>query len=373
MNVSFDKTDRLIAIIETARHTLSLVEYLACGFEEKCKKSEFQPLFNRLVEITNSDDDETTKSTNREKAFADHYQLHLNKKIDGRGMLTHIFDENEVIRYLARAYWQVQTGVKYRPNNNLRETLSKQYPDDPYLDIIEDVLLKQEPLIEDIEAEFWANCPDVNQIDAFCNIYRERWRGKLSRADMKHYDFQALLFNETNKLHRGLAALRECGLLSISERFVEARLHHTAQSINYRCDSVVTMFQKFKAMTKPSVPVANIPPNGTLHLPESLNTPRAQKYISKAVKAGLVELTSTGGKWIGGTKVLLAYFCKRLFCENDNGTDNRQPFPEAALNQYWNVSRLGRACSQIISNKSGNGKPKNHQIIDILFSKEATD
>ncbi len=96
-------------------------------------------------------------------------------------------------------------------------------------------------------------------------------------------------------------------------------------------------------------------------------------YILKAVKAGLVELTTTSARWIGGTQALLAYFCQRVYCENDNGTDNGQPFPESALNQFWGASRLGKARSQNANNKNTNGKPKGHQNIDNLFEYEAAN
>ena len=111
--------------------------------------------------------------------------------------------------------------------------------------------------------------------------------------------------------------------------------------------------------------VTPIPTTSTT-IPTALDTPRAQKYILKAVEAGLAEHTATGMKWKGKTQMLLAYFCQRVWCETDEGKDNRQPFPEKALNQFWGCSRLGKARTQYISNKNG-GKPGNFETIDKLF------
>lgn len=79
MNLNFDKTDRLIEIIENTCRVLMRIEHGASSFLHDYSKPDFKALCDKLVDITNSDDDEATKRVKRECAFADYYRLRLNK------------------------------------------------------------------------------------------------------------------------------------------------------------------------------------------------------------------------------------------------------------------------------------------------------
>lgn len=102
--------------------------------------------------------------------------------------------------------------------------------------------------------------------------------------------------------------------------------------------------------------------NGAFSLPLELDTPRARKYIGKAIEAGFIASTGEGLKW-SMTKAKLAYFLQRIYCIDDNGKDNGQRFPESALDELFGVNRLGKARSQLADHKV----KMNYEDIDSLF------
>lgn len=105
----------------------------------------------------------------------------------------------------------------------------------------------------------------------------------------------------------------------------------------------------------------------TLDLPTELNTDRAKKYFSLAINEGFISYSNGVYKSKFRTKALLAYFLKLVFCYNDNGCDNEAVFPDKALNILFSESRLGKAKTQLINNKNGDGKPKGYEAVDKLF------
>lgn len=107
--------------------------------------------------------------------------------------------------------------------------------------------------------------------------------------------------------------------------------------------------------------------NINLVLPTELNTDRAKKYFSLAIKEGTISYSNGVYKSNFRTKALLAYFLELVFCYNDNGCDNRADFPDKALNILFGESRLGKARTQLTNNKNGGGKPKGYEIVDRLF------
>lgn len=94
-------------------------------------------------------------------------------------------------------------------------------------------------------------------------------------------------------------------------------------------------------------------------LPTKLNTERGRKYLRKAIEAGIIIQTDIGYKKNGITKAQLAYLCRCIFGDAS--------FPDAELSVLFGESRLGKANSQLLNNKEGNGKPKGFQDIDRLF------
>jgi hypothetical protein len=95
-------------------------------------------------------------------------------------------------------------------------------------------------------------------------------------------------------------------------------------------------------------------------LPKSLNTLRAKMYFLKALDDGLICLSNGKySKGVGVTKALLAYFLRCVY--NGGG------FPEKELSLLFGESRLGKAVSQLMDNKTGGGKPKGYERVDRLF------
>jgi hypothetical protein len=102
-----------------------------------------------------------------------------------------------------------------------------------------------------------------------------------------------------------------------------------------------------------------------VNLTKELDTNRTQKYIPKAITAGIIIKTDTGYKKIGISKAQLAYFLELIYCRDNEGKDNGKDFPETSLNTIFGESRLGKARGQYINNKDG--KPKGYEIIERIF------
>lgn len=73
-------------------------------------------------------------------------------------------------------------------------------------------------------------------------------------------------------------------------------------------------------------------------LPSELDSESTKKYFARAVEAGYMETTATGGKWLKpNTKAMLGYFCMKVF---------DKPRPLAAIEQYFNERKLSSAITQ---------------------------
>lgn len=254
MKIDFSKTDRLIELIEDS--SLSLIPYYFKEAYELKNSSipKLKTLYKELVDITQSEKSDTEKQHERIKAYARAYGKEKDLEA-GKEFLKLSFDEKSVLQRLTRSYWQIQALVTIRHENNsdfsdvdgLKSFIDKHYSDEPCKEVIIDVIRKKEPKKADIEAEFWANCTDVSSINDFCNIYRERWRNHLKEVDREYYSMNTVLFDKDNDLYKYFKELRLCGLLQTSERFVECRLGHIAEQINYVCDGIVKLFQGLRA------------------------------------------------------------------------------------------------------------------------------
>ena len=85
--------------------------------------------------------------------------------------------------------------------------------------------------------------------------------------DEEYYDMNAILFDENNLLHNYFIMLRMCGLVSCSERYMEARLMHIARAINLMSKNIVEVFKKLRASTEQPI-VDNC---GNIKIEEFLN------------------------------------------------------------------------------------------------------
>ena len=185
MKINFDKTDRLMTLMMKSEDVILDYPFDVATVWKNSEKEDERALYKRLVEITASDMDERTKEAEREKALASVFD-------EDAGMdWTGAFVEKEIIEELTVAYWQIvprtllDNFIGHCTDEKLIELFSEFYPpegypqDAPFANIIVKIIKNQEPNIKDVESEFWNNCPDVEKINAYCNIYRERWRGKL--------------------------------------------------------------------------------------------------------------------------------------------------------------------------------------------------
>lgn len=253
MNINFDKTDRLIELIEDSCYVFTHFLRKSEDSLQKRRKN----LYENLVRITASEKPEKQKQSERIKAFATEYKLE-NDVEKAEEFFKFEFDEEATLKYLTRAYWQIQNLIIFTDNsrNNfadkegLKKLIEKTYSNEPCKDVIADVIYKQEPRIKDIEREFWSNCTDTDKINDFCNVYRERWKEHLKQIDEKYYSIDAILFNEKNELYHYFKELRLCGLLQQSGLYVEGRLQHIAREINYVCEKVVELFSSLRRSTK---------------------------------------------------------------------------------------------------------------------------
>lgn len=88
--------------------------------------------------------------------------------------------------------------------------------------------------------------------------------------------------------------------------------------------------------------------NSPQTIPQELITDRAKEIFAKAVKAGYMEKTATGYKWLynSGSNASLAYFIMQVF-----SPDNTKQIPFKALGQLFDVTRLDRALDQATTAK----------------------
>ena len=110
-----------------------------------------------------------------------------------------------------------------------------------------------------------------------------------------------------------------------------------------------------------------------VQLPPRLDTGVARDIFSKAIEAGLMEENGDHYKW-KQSKVLLAYMCGRIYCEDrpkydriENKTfwkfGRTEFFPESDLNELFEVTDL----AQSRQNRKDSPVPQGSDKIDELF------
>ena len=110
-----------------------------------------------------------------------------------------------------------------------------------------------------------------------------------------------------------------------------------------------------------------------VQLPPRLDTEVARDIFSKAIEAGLMEENGDHYKW-KQSKVLLAYMCGRIYCEDRPKYDRIEDktfwkfgrtefFPESDLNELFEVTDL----AQSRQNRKDSPVPQGSDKIDELF------
>lgn len=271
MKVNFDKSDRLIELLEDSFGALSGGYYWGAYKLAHSGNPVIRNLYSELVDITHCDISEEEKNLQRIKSFAKAYG-HENDLEFGERRLKHTFDENRILDYLTRVYWQIQPFVKFADEtvNNFsdidkfRQFIEKWYPDEPCKDVMIDVIRKQEPDVKSIEAEFWVNCTEADQINNWCNIYRERFNNHIKEVDEKFYEDIFCGFDGINIYYQYFKDLRLTGLLKQKEGDIEARLWHIAQSINIISNKIVELFKGLRSSAQNTlITNKSIPENKT--------------------------------------------------------------------------------------------------------------
>ncbi|MBX2952286.1 MAG: hypothetical protein KF870_07260 [Leadbetterella sp.] len=277
MQLDFSKADRLTSLIYDSSQMLWLSIYKGAYEMKNSTNEALRALYVDLVEITSSDKTKEEKNNLRRLAFANVYRQ-ANDPGEGEHSLKFTFDEEAIVKRIAKSYWQLQTNLtidwNYTSDDkarlaSLRAFVDTNFPNEPYKEVIVETILLREPKIQDLEAEFWNNCPDIKSIDDLCNIYRERLRDKLIQVDLDFYKFDNLCFDNNNLLNQHLKDLRLCGLLQVSEAYVEARISHIAEEINKTSDGIVELFKRLRASS----------PHNILNQ-DSLKPPQKESYIN---------------------------------------------------------------------------------------------
>lgn len=252
MKVNFEKTDRLIELLKDGSIVINGFNFKGAFDKKHSENRVLRNLYAELVEITESDIPEDRKYLKRVDAFAKAYNL------NGENMMISTFDEERFVKYLTRVYWQLPslfrvritdtTGNNYADKEGLKRIIEKYYPEEPYKEIIAEVVSNQEPTVDDIEKEFWENCPDVDKIDQWCDIYWERFKDHLKIYEENYYEHAMDETDKDNLLYQYFQDLRLTGLLKTNRSFVEVRVYHIAQSLNFTANGISELFQRFRRL-----------------------------------------------------------------------------------------------------------------------------
>jgi len=99
--------------------------------------------------------------------------------------------------------------------------------------------------------------------------------------------------------------------------------------------------KRLEAELLPAADEGNQPPTSqeprALELPSELDTEQARKYFARAIAAGYMKVTATGGKWLMKPDKSLGYFCGKVYKESK---------PQTALARYFHVPNIGALITQ---------------------------
>ena len=253
MNINFDKTDRLIQIIDEAVRVLDSAEYnlnRASKLQNSPNKK-LNKLHDDLVKITSDPQiPEKDKKQKKIRAYSIAYEC---DETSALLLFEHDCNFQDFAKWICKTYWEIQPYITFssKGKNNIEDWikyLEKYRKNEIYLDIMANVIINKEPSVKDIECEFWTNCTDVFSINNFCNIYRERWRNHLYHIKESDFEIDAMLFDGDNRLHKCFLELLKCGFISEEEKdYILTHLYHLADATNYVCGSIVDLFKKLRA------------------------------------------------------------------------------------------------------------------------------
>ena len=195
--------------------------------------------------------------------------------------------------------------------------------------------------------EFAGELRDI--VEALIPLRRDRW-------ETEDYLRATLMSGDGKDLHK--EALRDSLLEAIcgNDKYTFGYAYYFLGAWKNRTSGGVVIEDAFCYANEASVnyslwceeQITATKANSPQTIPQELNTDRAKEIFAKAVKAGYMEKTATGYKWLynSGSKASLAYFIMQVF-----SPDNTKQIPFKALGQLFDVTRLDRALDQAATAK----------------------
>lgn len=224
MNINFDKTDRLIQVIQEAADTLNLFQY---WMEHLIKDKKLSNMGYY-----------TTKDG--KKVDLNLQDSYFTNKISG------------IIRTIKKSYWQVGAAIRFTcPDTELQEVLEQDFKDEKDKDIIFEVVTAHEPTAKDIEKEFMSNLTDYSpdSVNALVDVYREYWKGHLAKHD-DPLSIGHAPFDPDNEWHSIFHEAIELKLLTFDDAILIAdKLEWIAFRLNSITDNMLAMFDKWQNST----------------------------------------------------------------------------------------------------------------------------
>lgn len=250
MNINFDKSDRLIAIIENAVFLLTNApQYLYVASELKCSdKKEYKTLYDDLAKI-NHDTNATTEEKRDKIGKALSTALGCKTSVGINRFDMERSNIEEYAKRLCSAYWALEANSSFGVNDMSKDNfddwmnfLQSGHYTERYLDILAKVIVSHEPTVKDIEKEFWANCPDTPSIDKFVNIYREYWKGHLHEIDDNSDRPEQKRYEEYT------SDLLMCGFITEREAlYIDAKLEFLAKAVKRAIEEVTALFNRLSS------------------------------------------------------------------------------------------------------------------------------
>lgn len=250
MNINFEKSDRLISIIENAVNLLNNARYYLYSASELKRSDieEYKTLYVDLVKI-NYD----TNATMAEKRNKIGTALSKALRCDiGVGINRFDMERSNIEEYarnLCEAYWALEANSSFGVNDMSKDNfddwmnfLQSGHYTERYLDILAKAIVSHEPTVKDIEKEFWANCPDTPSIDKFVNIYREYWKGHLHEIDDNSDRPEQKRYEEYT------SDLLMCGFITEREAlYIDAKLDFLAKAVKRAIEEVTALFNRLSS------------------------------------------------------------------------------------------------------------------------------
>lgn len=225
MNINFDKTDRLIQIIEEAVTSIKF----------------FPKWMERITKV-------------KELANIGYYTTKDSKKCNVNISDSEIIDEKEsIIRTIKKSYWQVGARIQFTcPDTELQNVLERDFKDEKDKDVVWEVVTAHEPTAKDIEKEFMSNLTDYSpgSINALGGVYREYWKGHLAKCD-DVLSISDAPFDPENDWYPFFHKAMKLNLFTGEEAFsIANNLEWIALKLNSITDDILGMLEKWQSSTQ---------------------------------------------------------------------------------------------------------------------------